>query len=414
MSARGGIAGAVANAAGFAALTGVLFAAAAVVPYGGLGLIALSPLVGRGHVPPGPRFGPVARPLAALLGAPALLVMPALMTPERVVVGPSACDTATATVIVLLPVAAFFTGVLAAAMGLGIAAAMPRLLARLAAPLKMAALAVVAVLLVAGAARWVRQPTAEGWVDRLPVAATVLPALTDGAGTNLDCETTVARLELPQGSRTVLLRCGRGGRRMVLGDAAEQPLAPALGGLQVGGESVAIRPHAGLGVVVLTQAGRTVGAFDASDGRLTAVRLRSIASEVAPPGLALLAAAAALAVAIQRGRRASRERAAAATMLRAEPATVDESGVVCPSDGGDAFRPPGASLPAGPALILVRPHAAPFRGGADRGTWVLSGTQEEHVVAHRARAAIFDLEATAAVFLGAAPLITAAVLGLVL
>lgn len=414
MSGRGGVVGAVANAVGFAALSGVLLAAAAVVPYGGLGLIALAPLVGRGHAPPGRRLGPTARPLAALVGAPTLLAMPALMAPDPVVRSHWACGTATMAAVVVVPVAAFFAGVLAGAMGLGIAAALPRLVARLAVPLRMATVAVVAVLLVAGTTRWARRPGADAWVTSLPIAATALPDLFEGERARTECETAIARVEVPQGSRTVLLDCGSDGRGLSLGDAASRPLAPGLGRLPVGDGPVTIRTHAALGVLVLSQGGHVVGALDATDGRPVDVRLRAIAGEIAPPGLSLLAAAVALGVGVRQARRAARERAAAITVERAEPAVVDDAGLVVPHGGGDAFRPPGAPLPAGPAVVLGRPHAGPFRGGGDRGTWVLAGEREEHAAAHRARAAAFDLEATAAIAVGAAPLVAAALLGLVL
>lgn len=426
MNRGSGIAGAVANAVGFAALSGVLLATATVIPYGGLGLLVLAPLVARDQAPPGRRLGPTARPLAAIVAAPALLVMPVLMAPDPVVRSHFACGTAAMAAVVMLPVAAFFGGVLAGATGLGFAAVAPRVIARLAAPLRLAAILVVGALLIAGAARWARRPSPEAWVDHLPITATVVASACSSSASGAPevapgeappwRKWPTARLELPQGSRTALAGCtgDDGGAWVELGDAGAAPLTTGLGRLHVPAGEIELRAHSPSGIVVLTQGGRAVGALDAADGRVVDVRLRTIAAEVAPPGLALLAAAVSLAIGVRQARRAARERTAAATVERAEEATIDDTGVVSPSGGGDPFRPPGSTLPAGPAVVLARPHTGPFRGGGDRGTWVLAGPRRDHVEAHRARAVTFDLEATAALAVGAAPLVAAALIGLVL
>jgi hypothetical protein len=422
----------VASAAGFCALAGVLLASASALPYGGLALVAVAPLVGRPASVPGPRLGPAARPLAAVFGAPALLVLPAVMMSEPVVQSAWRCGTPAVAAALMMPVLAFFVGLVAAAIGCVVAAIAGRRLARLArlAPIIAgAAMITVAVLCVAAGVRAARHPVAGAWAAALPVIGTLDPDAPAGDAVRA-CGAVVARVELPQGSRTVLVGCepavpGRspgglvGGRpSLVLGDPAGQPLADGPSHLDRitadRGAPVAIRVDARHGLVVVTQSGVVLGAMDGSSGELVDVPLRLVASEVAPPLGTIAAAVVGLLVAGARVRRARQERAAMRRVARGTEAMVDEAGWVAPSDGGDGFRPPGAPLPPGEAVVLGRPAAGPFRGGADRRAWVLPGARAEHVEAHRARATAFDLEAAAALALTAAPLVAAALLGLVL
>ncbi len=408
-----GFAAVLAGAVGWSALTGVLLAAASVVPYGGLGLIALAPLLGRAATVPPHGHGALARPLAAMLGAPALLAMPLLMGGDAVVRSHWACGTGQMAAFVVFPVLAFFLGMVSGAASLGAAVVAPRLLGRVAPILRGGALLATAALIVAGAFRGARTPAPESWALSLPIAAR--GELDAAAG---DCSLAPLPFTVPEAHRTVVARCAGTTARLEIADVVGGPLGverDLLGQLEIASQvPFEVRTHAGLGLAVVVQGGRAVAAFDASSGRLVDVSLRMVAHEVAPPWPALLAATLGVAVAMRRARRARSERVASARLAEAETAMVGDDGVVAPDGGGAAFRPPGATLPAGPALILARPVRGPFRSGPDRGTWVVCGDLASNLEAHRARAAAFDLEAAAAIAVAAAPLVAAAMRGLVL
>lgn len=416
---EGGLVAALASSVAWSALAGVLLATASVVPFGGLGLIALAPLLGRATATPR-AHGALTRPVAALLGAPALLAMPLLMASDPVVSSHWRCGTGMMAGLVLFPVLAFFVG----AGGLGAAALAPRLLARVAPVLRATTLLGSCLLVLAAGIRAAWAPAPDDWAASLPIAARGEAIDADRIGqyearveNPIGCALPPLRFTVPQAHRTIVARCETP-LHLEVGDIAGHPLdelANPMHQIEVlPGAALEVRTHDRLGVAVLLQDGRVLGALDAETGRIVDVPLRMVAEEVAPRWTAVLAAAIGIAVAIRRARRASAERTAAARLAQAETARVEEDGLVVPDGGGASFRPPGGPLAVGPALILVRPVIGPFRAGPDRGTWVVPGDLASNVQAHRARAAAFDLEAAAAVAMASAPLVAAAMRGLVL
>jgi hypothetical protein len=411
------------GALGFAALGGVLFATASLVPFGGLGLLALAPLLARSSSLRGGERAARARPLAALVASPVLLGLPLFMAVDPVASNDFVCGTALVGLLFVFPVLAFLTGVVASAAALGAAVTMPRVLARCAPIVRNAALIAGALLLLAGAARLGRAPAPEDWVAGLPeVARLVLPGAQGPTAEGPAAEgpgrhggVVAWPLDVAGEPRTLRARCREGLCRVSLGGDHGELLGAAEEALEVSATSpLEVRAHEAMGVVVLVQGSRPLGAFHLEGGERTGVRLHQIAGEVAPSFLALLAMAIGLLAAGGRVRRGVGERAAVGRLLAGTAGFVDEAGVVHPDDDSPAFRPAGAPLPEGPALILGRPGADAFRSGPNRSVWVLPGRREEHLAAHRSRAERFDWEAAAAVALGAGPLAAAALQGLVL
>lgn len=406
----------------FVALFGLVVAAASVLPYAGVGLVLLAPILRRAGAMLGPRRAGLVPPVALVFAAPVLLVMPLVMMSDPVVESSWRCGTAQMSAVVLLPMMAAVAGVVAAAGALVVVAFMPRVVAFSGRWARAVVLIVSIVLVGFGTVRLFRFPQPEEWTSSLKVAATSSGLDTAQLGTcrpsseSDGCRLEPLAFEAAGTARTLLLECKTDRCTMELGDRAGIPLrsTSAHDGAASPGAPVEVRVHDALGFAVIVQQGRSMIAFDVATGDAVDVPLRAVASEVAPSPLSVLAMGFALAIAAQRTRRAFGERAAVSRLETATDARIDDGGVVHPDDGGGSFRPAGAALAEGPAVILGRPAAGTYRSGADRGTWVLPGTRTSHIEAHRRRGAVFDWEAIAVVFAAGAPLFAAALRGLIL
>ncbi len=401
----------------FTALAGLVLAAASVLPYSGVGLVLLGPILLRASATLGHRRSGLVPPMALVLASPMLLLMPLLMMTDPVVESGWRCGNALMGGLVALPMMAFIAGLVAAGAALVLVGFMPRVVTRLAPHLRAAVLLVAVVLVVAGTVRLFRFPQPEEWTHSLRVAArsTALDAAqleTCREG----CKLPPLVFEAAGQARTLLLECEADRCAVRLGDAARVPLRSDANGEGAASPDapVEVRVHDGLGVVVVAQQGRSLVALDVRTGEAVDVPLRDVAGEVAPSAVAVLAMAFAVAVALHRTRRALGERAAVTRLSTAIDARVDDAGVVHPNDGSSSFRPAGAPVVGGPAVILGRPKHGTYRSGADRGTWVLAGTRAAHLDAHRRREAVFDWEAVAVLCIAGAPLFAAALRGLLL
>lgn len=405
------------RAVAFVALVALVTAAASILPYAGVGLVALAPFLRRAGALLGPTRAGLVPPIAMVAIAPMLLVMPLLMLTDPVVESGWRCGTAMMSAVVVLPFVAFVAGAVSAGGAVVLAVFTPRLLRWSGRWLRAVALLVGVGLVAFSAVRLMRFPQPEDWTDALRVAARAPGIDTGKLGACHDgCEVAPLQFEAAGAARTLLMGCKGDGCTLRLGDAGGTPLAASRSGegRASPGGPVEVRVHDGLRLAVVTQQGRALVAFDVGGGDPRDVPLRDVAREVAPSPLAALALVFGVGIAILRTRRAAGERAAVARLRTGVEARVDDAGVVHPADGGASFRPPGAALAEGPAIILARPAGATYRSGSDRGTWVLPGTRAAHVDAHEGRATVFDWEALGVLCLAGAPLFAAALRGLVL
>ncbi len=406
----------------FTGLFALVVAAASVLPYAGVGLVLLAPILLRASAMIGPRRADLVPPVAVVFTAPVLLVMPIVMMTDPVVESSWRCGTAQMSALVVLPMMAVVAGVVASGAAFVVVGFMPQIVAVIGRWGRAVVLVISLVLVVTATTRLFRYPQPEDWTSSLRVAAASSGLDTAQLGScrpsseSDGCRLAPLAFEAAGTSRTLLLDCKTDRCTMELGDRAGIPLRSgrARDGAASPGAPVEVRVHDALGIAVIVQQGRSMIALSIATGDAVDVSLRAVAGEVAPSPLSVLAMGFALVIAAQRTRRAFGERAAVNRLTVAVDARVDDSGVVHPDDGGASFRPAGAALAEGPAVILGRPASGTYRSGADRGTWVLPGARGSHVEAHRRRAAVFDWEALAVVFAAGAPLFAAALRGLLL
>jgi hypothetical protein len=263
--------------------------------------------------------------------------------------------------------------------------------------------AVGASVLLVGAGVWrsSRHADIDVYLESLPVVATIPPSIGD------------VTITLPPPAGTFLARRACEGEQCNFALGRDPLQMPARMTAYLGSETsapiaVKVTPT---GQIILEANGRRV-AFAEVGGELTptSVTTRDVAVAAAPPRGWLVGGFLGLVIAATLSMRRRRERALLTQLLAARTGHRTPTGWVEIDDGTSPFR--DDKLPVGPVTILgLDINTAAYRGGAPAPA-VLAGAREALVFAARERVSSFEAMTLGVLCLLVAPLVSAALLGL--